>query len=166
MAKLNWVIFCERAVIDSASNSLSVMNVLDEVHAMRPTADQIKAAAGRPMATALACAVVTYWERSKPKRAENGQMMLRLINPKGKTLIESLTQSLDLRKAFRSRLIANLPALPIDSEGTYLWRVYLRSKRQWKPVGEVSFVFGYLESVAHAQRLQRAARKSAATFVD
>ena len=166
MAKLNWVIICERAVVDSASNSLSVMNVLEQVHAMRPTPDQVKAAAGRPIAAPLTCAVVTYWERSNPNRTErNSQVRLRLIDPKGKTLVES-SLSLDLGKECRSRLIANLTLLPVDLAGRYVWRVYLRSKNRWQPVGEVSYELAFYASAKDVERLQKAARKSAATLAE
>jgi len=166
MAELNWMVFCERAVVDSSSNSLSLMNILEEVHMVRPSAEQIKAAAGRRIAVPLACTVVTNWERSDPTRAEgSAKVMLRLVDPKGKALIES-TLLLDLGKASRARLFVNLQAMPAETEGTYIWRVHLHGKKRWQPVGEVSYLFEYVESVADVERLQKAARRSAARFAD
>jgi hypothetical protein len=164
MAKLNWVIFCERSVVDSSSNSLSVMNILEEVRAMQPPVDVIKAAAGRPIGAPLSCAIVMNWERSQPNRPEGAtSVMLRLVNPKGSTLLETQLP-LDLRKSLRARLTATLSVLPADLEGTYRWRVLLQRKTRWVVEGEVNYAFSFFKSAQDAERIQRAARKSAATY--
>jgi hypothetical protein len=162
MAKLSWVIFCERSVVDSATNSLSLMNIVEEIHPPAPTKEQLKEAAGRTIGAGMQCAVVSYWGRSHANKQERpSKVMLRLIDPDNAKQIEAI-QELDFGNATRARLVANLQAIPAGREGTYVWRVYLRQKSRWKVVGEISYELSYLSSPAELKRLMKTARRNAA----
>ena len=161
MAKLNWVVFCERAVIDSATNSLSIMNIYEELHPTPPTKEQIEAARGTTIGAALPAALVTHWERSHASRAERAtQIRLRLVAPNGSKQIEA-TQHLDFGSAKYARLVANLLGLPIGQEGTYLWRVHIRSGSTWKLMGQISYDLIYMNSPIELKRLIKTARARA-----
>jgi hypothetical protein len=99
MAKLNWVVICERAVIDSTTNSLSLMNVREDLHISPPSAEDVKAAAGRRLAAYIPTAIVSHWERDKHGRAERErEIKLRLVGPNRQVLLEA-SQVLDLRQS-------------------------------------------------------------------
>jgi hypothetical protein len=162
MARLNWTVFCERAVVDSSSNNLTLIGVLEEIHFQKPTVDIIKAAAGRTLSIPVKCALVAHWERSKENKAEPVcEMLIRLFDPKNVQQLEA-RQFIDLKTGKRARLIANIDSLPVTTPGRYAWRVYLGSdKKGWKPVGEAAYLVGFVESPAEIEQLNKSARKQA-----
>jgi hypothetical protein len=161
MAKLLWVVFCERTVIDSGTNNVSLINLIEELHPARPTPEQLKEAGDRTVYAGFQCALASGWTRSKATKPEQAQIMLRLFDPKGQQCLE-LQQPLNLRDNPRARVVANSPGVPIVVEGLYVWRVYVRQSRRWQEVGSVPYELKYLGSAREAERLGKAARKQAA----
>lgn len=161
MVKLNWAVFCERAVIDSTTNSLTLMQILDEIHPSRPPPEILKEAAGRPIAAQFTCAIVTLWERPSIKDATSpAEVKIELFDPKNNLVIQA-QQMLDFKSALRSRMLANLTALPVHLEGTYVWRISLSTSRRWKPSGEISYQLSYIDSQADVDKLTKLARENA-----
>lgn len=162
MPNLIWAVFCERAVVDSSTNNVSLLNVIEELHPAGPTPEQIKEAAGRVIGAAFPCVLVSNWERSDLDRPEITTVRLRLVDPRGKTVIE-VRQALDLKKNARARLMANLPGMPVGLEGRYLWRFHVARGPAWKDAGSLPIYLKYVESERDISRLQREAREKAAT---
>lgn len=163
MAKLVWAVFCERAVVDSATNSLTLVNTMEEIHVPKPTPESLKAAAGRPLAVRAGFSIVTNWERTKGDRGNRPlQILLRLLDPHGQKRSEG-QQRLEFGKSTRGRAIANLEGLPISIEGRYVWRIYVgAANKSWKSVGEIPYALSFIKSDAELKKLTKSARRSAA----
>ena len=167
MARFTGLWFCERVIVDAATNNVSIFNILDEIHPQLPSeGDRAKAPRNAKPAVAFMCSVVSFWARDdieKPeRRAPNVRVQLR--SPKGKKLIE-VTHQLDLATYPRARLIANLPALPVPEEGVYQWSVALETTRgRWSTRGRTDYVMTFLKSAEEAKQLEKRAQDALAGF--
>jgi len=144
MPKLVLAAFCERVVIDQFSNSLSIINQLDELQLPRAKIEaELQALAKhkdrkRRLALPMRFALVSIWEREKPTIMESTEMTVRLVAPDGQVLL-SFKNLVDLRKHRRWRNLLNITALPILGEGTYQFQIRIRTGVRWKLVHRVAY---------------------------
>jgi hypothetical protein len=141
MARLVWAVFCQQALVDRFSNALSIINVLEEVHVIRPpevTGKNVKPA------VQMQCAVVSLWERDEPSTVESGRVRLRLISPDGKKLLDAF-QQLDLATHRRTRLIAELPIVPVAGEGIYRIELHAGTGEVLRKAGSIGYELHYRE---------------------
>lgn len=143
MARLVWAVFCQQALVDKFSNTLSIINVLEELHVSRPPEPASRNA--RPAAQ-MQCAVVSLWERTNPTEPESGKVRLRLVGPDGKKQLEAL-QLIDLTAYRRTRLIVELPFIPVVGEGIYRIDVYAGSGDVLRKAGSISYELHVRDSV-------------------
>jgi len=144
MAKIVWAVFCQSAIIDRTTNNLSIINQFDELHPTPPpTLQQKKKSVA---VAAFQCALACVWEREKPAISETVPVRIRLVGP-DKRALPIAEAFVDLRKSRRSRLITNLPGLPIIGEGTYTFIYEVRFGTRWKRVTDVSISVSYAKVV-------------------
>jgi hypothetical protein len=150
VAKLVWAVFCQTAIVDRATNNVSVINQLDTLSMQRPPQSVgvvAKNAAGRKVRTlaAFPCTVVTVWERDKPTISESSELAVDFLGPKREP-VGTFRASVDLRKTRRARLMANVPGIPLVGEGTYRFVLKCRHGVKWRRVGELTFQLSYTDA--------------------
>lgn len=126
MATLRWAVCCQRAIVDSATQSLSLIDHLERItlpHAPPPENG------ARPLLPLKFC-LVAIWDRSKPELAERGEMRVRLLGPNGDELGQA-TSPIDLVSGSSARNFVNLPGLPLAGAGRYAFEVCQRSDDGW-----------------------------------
>lgn len=162
MPRLVFAIFCQQGVVDRFTNSLSILNQIDEV-TFHPRESASTPSSSTVVRAGMPCSLVTLWERERPEISETSHMMADLIDPQGKRQAR-IEASIDLRKTARVRGLAALPGLPISGPGTYRFDLRVRSGVKWRRVGDVRFVvkFGPPQTLSPtASETKRAPRSRA-----
>lgn len=127
MATLRWAVCFQRAIIDSATQNLSLIDHLERItlpHAPPPVDG------ARPLLPFKFC-LVTIWDRSKPELAERGEMRVRLLGPDGEELAKA-TVPIDLMSGSSARNFVNLPGLPLAGAGRYTFEVCQKVDEEWQ----------------------------------
>jgi hypothetical protein len=134
MAKLAYVVICQRALLDQTRN-VSLVQVLEELGVAPPPSDPpVPPGAIIPFP---AC-IVTSWKRDKNGRSERAKGRVRLLAPSGKQFARAEFE-IDVASAERARCMLELPGIPYHGPGFYVVRIDLASGRRWKAVGETEF---------------------------
>jgi hypothetical protein len=136
MAKLKWVILCEKALLEAGSNALSLISMIEEVkiHGEPPPAS----GKNRPMIPHR-LAVVQFWVRSKEDTPETAEIRSRLIAPNGK-VFATATQTVDLTTANGIRVITNSPGFPWFGVGDYAVELQTQTDGgRWRTAGREKF---------------------------
>jgi len=133
-----WTVACSRAVIDQASNNLSLEGVLEQL-----------TITGKPLPDgflALPFDVATLWARSNPAVPEKARMRLSLLAPSGKehTVKEF---DIDLTTAERYRALLKFNAIPVSESGRHVFRVDLQQdpEANWKLVASIPITIDFVE---------------------
>jgi hypothetical protein len=130
MAECEWVILCERVVIEDQAKTVSLISIVENLNVPPPPRQLLK---GGPGAALLPFRfyVVQQWARSNPKIGERVATRLLLIGPDGKqfALQEAV---LDLTGAVRGRVISQVLGIPVSREGTYKCIVEAKVRTKWR----------------------------------
>ena len=138
---------CSRALLDKYTNSVSLIDIVEEVtvQLQRPNQEEETGEEGlssvpQPMPLRR-YVVVTLFERSDPETKEKPHSRLVIRGPSG-VLHRQEMSDIDLETSKRSRYFANLSALPVGGEGTYHFDMELRAsnKQRWKRASRVSLL--------------------------
>ena len=128
-------ILCNKSIIDTESNNISLMELLEEItiQLKEPLPE------GKPAGFPIQFDVVTFWK--KEKEADDAKVMVRLeiIDPKGITL-NTHDATFDIPKDKQSmRFIIKMGSLNITTSGIYLFRVSYQEQGEaaYKKVDEI-----------------------------
>ena len=119
--KVVWAILCERVVIDTETNNLSLINVVEEVHVPAQPPGSLPEAVSKNLVPGL-LELVVLWARSDAEIPERGLGRVRIVTPAvGETIANDF--DVDLSRFLRLRSRLKLPGLPPGGEGTYLFKI-------------------------------------------
>lgn len=141
MARVVLAAFCQSAIVDRTTNNLSIINQLDELHPPPPP-DRAQRGKGGVVRMAFQCALVSVWEREKPQISEAAPLRIRIVTP-GKKSIDIAQGTIDLRKHRRARSVIQMPGLPIDGEGRYVFIYEVRRGNTWKRTVDVPLLITF-----------------------
>lgn len=130
MPKLLLLAACEKAIIDQATQGLSVIGVILEVTVHEALPIPAGAAVPRPWA------VATIWAREPGDEDRSYETQISMRLPNGNVAIEA-TAKLDLSKTVH-RGIFNINAFPIEPAGTLMLTLSFREigASEWAVAGE------------------------------
>ena len=131
-----WSALCLKSVIDKASNNISLLEVIEEIHA---SPYELKGEEGNTgLFVPMPIHWVSLWERSNPEIPEKTWIKDTIKLPSGKLLGEQELE-VDLLAKKRRRLIRMVPVPPSNELGRYVFetRVKNEGETRWKKVSEV-----------------------------
>ena len=137
MARCEWVIACERVVIEEKAGDVSLIAILETVSTSRPPANML------PAVLPLRFYVAHQWVRSNPKIGERALIRSRLIDPNGEQFATQ-EASIDLTGSKRARIISQALGLPVSGDGIYRCVVEQKVRLKWRKAGETEFGFAFL----------------------
>lgn len=128
MAKLLWSIFCEKPIIDSKSNNVSLIGVIEALNV--PTV---------PVVIPNPFFIVSLWQRSSlnESKPEDVEYRIVLITPK-KREKQLIKYKFSLEKK-RHRTLNGIFGLPIDSAGTHYFSIQQLKGEKWKEEFRIVF---------------------------
>lgn len=144
MARLLWTMVCNRAVVDQFTNSVSLIDLIEEIQVPRPPAQQDKRA--KPVIP-LRFYVASLWSRSDPNRPERTRSKLHIVAPNGEVLANA-EQEINLDSHQRMRGLMPLPMLPVPVEGEYKFIVFQQDGNRWKKMSTTSVMVRYVDQPA------------------
>lgn len=128
MPRLSWVIPCLYATIDRFSNTVSLINVVEELQfpAEIPEPDPSK-----PL-SAQGFTVVSHWMRESSATPERAKARLVLIGPKSRKPLGHAEFDIDLEGFQRARQVSHLPMFPFVGLGEYFVEVQIQHGKAWR----------------------------------
>jgi hypothetical protein len=132
MARLEWTVVAQSYVVDRESNSLSILNVLDELNIPNEVPDPPP---GQQIAVGPAFSVIQMWSRTNSGIPERISGRFQLLRPDG-TVVAGVEFFVDLASADRARSMINLPFFPFSGIGNYRMTVDLKVGDDWQKLTE------------------------------
>jgi hypothetical protein len=146
MARVDWVILCERAVIESPpGNTVSLVGLLETVSMPAPPAEITEK--GQLVGVPFRFYVVQQWVRAQPKISERvpARVVLKGPNKKQFGIAEF---SVDLTAVPKARVVSQLGGFPLAGAGIYKCLVQAKRGKDWRTLGETEFTVAFLTDTA------------------
>ena len=140
MASFQWVILCERAVVEDGAKAVSLISILESIQLPKPP-PAIQKSKPPYALVPLRFFVVHQWERSNPRTGERQAGRLRFLGPHGQFAIQDFV--VDLTGSRRARIIGQSIGFPLQGPGVYQCVVEARAKSRWRKVGSTDFTVVY-----------------------
>lgn len=127
MAELHWSILCRRGIVDKFTNSLSLLEVVNEtwVDEIPGPADGDESVEGsQAPGMVLDSQLVSLWTRSDPAKPETFWQRVTVTTPDGETHVSPKDRlEGDLSTHQRARLLTGMRVIPYRGPGTYIFNI-------------------------------------------
>jgi hypothetical protein len=142
MIKHIWSVLCNRSVIDSETNNLSLFDVFEDLNvSVKPNSpSEISGETiNKNISIPIKYEVVSMWLKDKDIKVATGTMQIELIDPIGKSL-KSFSHNLEIKEIhnrIRSRI--KVTGIELTVSGTYIFNIKLKEgdKENFRTVVEV-----------------------------
>lgn len=133
MAKHQWSIVCDQAIVDRFTNNLTIVNIIEQVSLTIQRTGKASEATSSPVVL-VDFKVVSLWHRSEPSVEEDGKARIRLLSPSGKPLAPDSELRIELTgDKLRTRNILNCRGIPIRETGEHQVQIQqLQKNGRWK----------------------------------
>ena len=108
-----WTIFCTRASTDSATNNISLFEIIEQIGLPRADIEKIPEAKDQPIAINVSGDLVTVFVRDDFETPEDDREGRIIIESPDKTPLGGGEFRIDLNSAPRTRNTSRIPALAI-----------------------------------------------------
>jgi hypothetical protein len=131
-----WSVLCSRAILDRDTNSVSLIDIVEEITIQGPV---LPSEEGGTSAFTITMALVSLWRRDPEDQPTKGQARVLLFAPNGEPLKEFSVYSIDLSEKLRMRAFGNIPVFPFRGPGSYHFSIQLQDEREeeWKEVASI-----------------------------
>jgi len=130
-----WSVACSNSLLDKESNNISLLNTLEKwtISVNESELEKVKKNGAEGIVFPISFEVVSRFTRKEVGAGEAFDYKLNLINPGGKSIVNSL-QKLAIDKNIKNiRVRTNIQSLPISISGDYIITV------EFKDVSEAKF---------------------------
>ncbi len=139
MIKHIWSVVCRRATIDRDTNSISLLDCIEQMQVNVPV-QKSKIEKGKKLNAPIEFDFVSAWIRENTSKVAEFEMKLELYSPKKKKLIDYSKIFFIPEKKKRLRTRIALKGMPIDLSGEYVFRVTSKEKnREQRKEAEIPF---------------------------
>lgn len=144
MAKHQWSILCKRSIIDKDDNSISLIDVIEELGILgqlsQDLADKSMSIARARKSTSMGLQLISLWVRSNRKKSEVDFARVQVKGPKGERLITQ-EYNIELNTSIRTRSKMHFPGIPYAGVGIYTYitqqKKGTKNKPRWTTVSEL-----------------------------
>ncbi len=137
MIRHGWSIICKESVIDSASNNISLLNVLEainiEIEKANKDGDKVEKSEDFKMTVPISFQVVTLYITDNPSAGKIGKGRITFVDPNG-VQISSIDYDINFKKKKRVRHRSHINGLACTTSGEYKFKI------QYKVDGEENWV--------------------------
>lgn len=138
MIKHIWSVITQRAIIEGRTNSLSLIDIMEEVtvgiRRLKPTNEEISI-----INIPLTYEIVSYLITNDEKNIENPLIKIDFINPKG-NILKTFEHEIKWEQGKpRMRARITITGLSVNIPGTYIYKISLKEKseKEFKPIAEL-----------------------------
>jgi hypothetical protein len=134
-----WSILCSSSSVDKQTNSLSIYSVLEELTLLKSEVMQKqKEIKEGSLPVVFPFQLITLWERAE-SGILNETAKIQLIDPHGKTLLDTDYAVKIEQQQERNRFIASFNAFPFTNEGVYQFKILLKNHDKFLQLGSADF---------------------------
>jgi hypothetical protein len=132
MAHHVWSVLCARALLDRATNSVTLVDALERIEVSASDPDNLvgKLTLSQPFV------LVSLWTRADPSVPETARARFTVVVPTGEQASQN-ELALNLEQHPRTRTFLNFPAFPMKGPGTYVINVECLYENEWQFVASV-----------------------------
>lgn len=121
MARLVWSVLCRRATIDKDTNSVSLMEVTEQLNVKATSFSSEGPNRETPLLLAWEFDLVSLWMRSDPEEPERTTERVVFVGPDGRALGEPVVTEVDLESHQRMRSRLRMNGLPLSGTGYHFF---------------------------------------------
>jgi hypothetical protein len=158
MVEHAWTVFCSRAITDSDTNQVSLIDTIEGITVGAPPDFQERLSRGQGIAVPFSCVLVTLWTRSDRSVPEQSKCQATLLDPLGKTGLEPTIFEIDLTEKERMRTHLKMAVLPVHVEGRYTFQMDIEKDNGWRTVARVPFELK-IQVTSERERREKAPRR-------
>ena len=127
-----WTVLCQKSIIDSATNNITLFEVLEELRV------EIYPLPSESALIPVQMQLVSFLTRSIDNLPCRGEVRFRLLDPSGSITVDR-NYPVDLTTSERLRLRVSVPSLRIRESGRYQYNVQVRQDGQtdWEEVAKI-----------------------------
>jgi hypothetical protein len=114
-------VVCLRAIVDIGTNTISLIDLLEEVQV-----DPAKLPPNKVLP--INFHLVSFWEKEAIEDHIEGEVVINILSPKGEVLLESLVDMGFPDRLKRLRHIVKINSLKLDIEGSYKFRLSYKNQ--------------------------------------
>ncbi|MFA6417341.1 MAG: hypothetical protein WCW61_04070 [Patescibacteria group bacterium] len=129
-----WTILCSRSLIDQRTNSLSLIDCVDELTVTFSKLEEMSAA-NKNIPVILE--VVSLWHDEAKELERNLTYVIEITDPQGQKVGEFKNEAKFVVGSTRLRAITGINGLRLTSEGKYLFKVLLQNTNELKLISEI-----------------------------
>jgi hypothetical protein len=120
MARLVWTVLCGRATIDSQTNNLSLIDVIEEFTVQ--VDPSVKLPFANPVLVPISLVLVSMFERSNPAQGEKILCRAIFVRPTG-AQYPATNFDVDMSQHARARFLLNINGIPVVEPGMHYFEV-------------------------------------------
>lgn len=140
MPKLIWSVVCYRGVIDEESKKISLLDIPEAINLPPEVADKFEAdSADNAVHMPLQVNHVSWWQRTKPEKAEHFVVRHAIYSPERKRLATN-DMAVDLETTLRARTLLRFAGIPLQGLGPHEFTVSVSTHgKRWRKVASIPF---------------------------
>ncbi|MGE5426054.1 MAG: hypothetical protein ACM3PZ_03200 [Bacillota bacterium] len=127
-----WSVVCKNSIIDGETNSLSLLETLDEININYREELDRKVIKMLP----ISFHVVTLWFDEKANKERHFQLLVEIYDPEGKVLNSFEQECVMPKDRRRLRATSKINGFGFTDEGKYLVKVKYKEKKEYILVAE------------------------------
>lgn len=136
-----WSVLCRRASIDSVENTISLMDVVEQILFTFPAGVSPPPTTGSH-ALGTKMQLASLWKRDHEGTPERGRIRVTLKTPRDPQPAIQPELEVDLEGGPHARVLVDVTSLLWRGTGEYSFQIELQEKRGWKTVAEIPLVVG------------------------
>lgn len=145
-----WSVLCSRALIDQRSNSLSLIDCIDEMTITFPSPE---AMANLEKKVPLVFEVVSLWHDEEGKEAERVlPYVIEIYDPQGLKIGEFKNQAKFEAGKTRLRTIVGINGMKVTTEGVYIFKIQQQVVDELKLAAEIPLNVRFLVNLNQAKQ--------------
>jgi hypothetical protein len=130
---------CQKPIVDSNSNTLSLLEILEKISIKPSDEDNKNIAAGKNVVLNIKFEIVSYWKKIEAKKNAKEEVKVILYSPENKKLGDGTINFEIPTDKKRVRTLIKFEQLPISGEGEYKIEVRLKKGDKYILMAEVPF---------------------------
>lgn len=139
MIKHIWSVLCQRSVVDSISNNISLFEIFEELQIDVKATEVAKIPTGKQINIPFQYQIVNFWTKTKENEEERAKTMILIKAPNDKEINKFEKELIIPANNKRMRQINNIKGMLLNSSGIYKFLICIKQQgsNQFKQVAEL-----------------------------
>jgi hypothetical protein len=125
-----WTVLCKESIIDTESNNISLLNVLEQISiGINDSNGQRLLKEGKMLnLNVIPFEIVSFWAKEDSTKPEEADMIIEFLDPKGNKIKEFEQHIIITAQYSRIRTRIKINGLSVKDSGTYNFTIRIKDK--------------------------------------